>query len=71
MSKDVELESNCYSGDTLGTGGRVEEALRSGFELTGDTLGTSGGVVEASRARVWSAWAKFKELFPIVVHPIV
>ena len=31
-----------------------------------DTLDSGGGVVEAARARVRCAWAKFKELFPIL-----
>ena len=34
--------------------------------LFGDTLGSGGGVVEAARARVRCAWAKFKELSPIL-----
>ena len=33
---------------------------------SGDTLGTGGGVKKAARARVRCAWAKFKELFPIL-----
>ena len=38
----------------------------------GDTLGSGGGVVEAARAWVRCAWAKFKELSPILtVHRIV
>ena len=32
----------------------------------GDTLGAGGGVDEAARARVRCAWAKFKELSPIL-----
>ena len=32
----------------------------------GDTLGSCGGVVEVARARVRCAWAKFKELSPIL-----
>ena len=32
----------------------------------GDTLGAGGGVGEAARARVRCAWAKFKELSPIL-----
>ena len=35
----------------------------SKFCYLGDTLGSGGGVVEAARARVRSAWAKFKETF--------
>ena len=31
-----------------------------------DTLGSGGGVEEAARARVRCAWAKFKELYPIL-----
>ena len=36
------------------------------FCYLGDTLGVGGGVEEASRARVRSAWAKFRELAPIL-----
>ena len=36
------------------------------FCYLGDTLGSGGGVVEAARARVRCAWAKFKELSPIL-----
>jgi len=32
----------------------------------GDTLGPGGGVDEAARARVRYAWAKFRELSPIL-----
>ena len=38
----------------------------SKFSYLGDTLGSGGGVVEAARARVRCAWAKFKELSPIL-----
>ena len=36
------------------------------FCYLGDTLGAGGGVEEATRARVRCAWAKFKELSPIL-----
>ena len=36
------------------------------FCYLGDTLGAGGGVEEAARARVRCAWAKFKELSPIL-----
>ena len=36
------------------------------FCYLGDTLGAEGGVEEAARARVRRAWAKFKELSPIL-----
>ena len=36
------------------------------FCFLGVTLGSEGGVVEAARARVRCAWAKFKELSPIL-----
>ena len=36
------------------------------FCYLGDTLGMGGGVDEAARARVRCAWAKFKELSPIL-----
>ena len=36
------------------------------FCYLGDTLGVGGGMEEAARARVRCAWAKFKELSPIL-----
>ena len=36
------------------------------FCYLGNTLGAGGGVGEAARARVRCAWAKFKELSPIL-----
>ena len=36
------------------------------FCFLGDTLGAGGGVEEAARARVRCAWAKFKDLSPIL-----
>ena len=36
------------------------------FCYLGDTLGAGGGVEEAARSRVRCAWAKFKELPPIL-----
>ena len=36
------------------------------FCYLGDILGAGGGVEEAARARVRCAWAKFKELSPIL-----
>ena len=36
------------------------------FPILGDTLGSGRGVVEAARARVRCAWAKFRELSPIL-----
>ena len=36
------------------------------FCYLGDTLGARKGVEEAARARVRCAWAKFKELSPIL-----
>ena len=38
----------------------------SKFCYLGDKLGSGGSVVEATRARVRCAWAKFKELSPIL-----
>ena len=32
----------------------------------GDMIGSSGGAEDASRARARSAWAKFRELAPIL-----
>ena len=41
------------------------------FCYLGDTLGSGGGVMEVARARVRCAWAKFKELSPILtVHGV-
>ena len=39
------------------------------FCYLSDTLGAGGGVEEAARARVRCAWAKFKELSPILTRP--
>ena len=36
------------------------------FCYLGDTLGADGGADEAARARVRCAWAKFKELSPML-----
>ena len=36
------------------------------FCYMGDTLGAGGGVEKATRTRVRCAWAKFKELSPIM-----
>ena len=38
------------------------------FCYLGDTLGAGGGVEEAARARVRCAWAKFKELSPVLTR---
>ena len=38
----------------------------SKFCYLGDALGAGGGVDKAARARVQCAWAKFKELSPIL-----
>ena len=45
--------------------GKKMECL-SKFCYLGDKLVSGGGVVEAARAKVRSAWAKFKELSPIL-----
>ena len=37
------------------------------FCYLGDTLGAGGGLEEVARARVRCAWAKFKELSPILI----
>ena len=52
------------SEDELEPGVKLE--CVSKFCYLGDTLGSGGGVVEAARARVRCAWAKFKELSPIL-----
>ena len=36
------------------------------FCYLGDTIGSAGGAEEASRARVRYAWAKFRELSPLL-----
>ena len=54
FSSEVELEPG------------VKVVCMSKFCYLGDTLGSVGGVVEAARARVRCAWAKFKELSPIL-----
>ena len=36
------------------------------FCFFGDTLGAGGGVEEAARARVRCAWARFKDLSPVL-----
>ena len=54
LSSEVELEPG------------VKVECVSKFCYLGDTLGSGGGVVEAARARVRCAWAKFKELSPIL-----
>ena len=54
LSSEVELEPG------------VKVECVSKFCYLGDTLGSGGGVVEAARARVRCAWAKFKQLSPIL-----
>jgi hypothetical protein len=48
----------------LGTGGTLEIVDR--FCYLGDMISEGGGAEEASRARVQCAWAKFRELMPIL-----
>ena len=38
------------------------------FWYLGDMIGAGGGAGESSRARVSSAWAKFRELAPILTN---
>ena len=38
----------------------------SKFCYLGDMIGSGGGAEEASRAGVWCAWGKFRELAPIL-----
>ena len=54
MQREVEIEPN------------VDLECVSKFCYLGDTLGAGGGTNEAARARVRCAWAKFKELSPIL-----
>ena len=54
MLKKVAIEPN------------VKLECVSKFCYLGDTIGAGGGVEEAARARVRCAWAKFKELSPIL-----
>ena len=64
----------CLDGDSDPVGLLSEVELEPGVKVEcvskfcylGDTLGSGGGVVEAARARVRCAWAKFKELSPIL-----
>ena len=49
---------------SLGNGQSVEHVDK--FCCLGDTIVARGGVEEASRARVRCAWAKFRELAPIL-----
>ena len=64
----------CLDGDSGNVVLSSEVELQSGVQVEcvskpcylGDTLGSGGGVVEAARARVRCAWAKFKELSPIL-----
>jgi len=49
---------------SLGTDGNMECVDK--FRYLGDMIGAGGGAEEASRARVRSAWAKFKELTPVL-----
>jgi len=44
----------------LGDGQKLESAEK--FCYLGDVIGAGGGAEEAARARVRSAWAKFREL---------
>ena len=62
----------CLDGDSVVSLSEVElepgvkvECV-SKFCYLGDTLGSGGGVVAAARAIVRCAWAKFKELSPIL-----
>ena len=52
--KEVEIKS----------GEKIEYVSK--FCYLGDTIGSAGGAEEASRARVRSAWAKFRELSPLL-----
>ena len=38
------------------------------YRYLGDMIGAGGGAGESSRARVSSAWAKFRELAPILTN---
>jgi hypothetical protein len=49
---------------SLGLDGKLECVDK--FRYLGDMIGAGGGAEEASRARVRSAWAKFRELAPIL-----
>ena len=69
-------ESQCLEGENrlfqsvllkeVVIGPNVELECVPKFCYLGDTLGAGGGVEEAARARVRCAWAKFKELSPIL-----
>src|SRR5258706_11383195 len=49
---------------SLGSDGKLE--CVDEFRYLGDMIGAGGGVEEASRMRVRCAWAKFRELAPIL-----
>ena len=54
-------------GDITGSGvSRPTAGMRRKFCYLGDVVGEGGGAEDASRARVRSAWAKFRELAPIL-----
>jgi hypothetical protein len=73
--KDVDFKcSKCSSGSDCEPTDVREIALESGGSLEvvdrfcylGDMIGAGGGAEEASRTRVQCAWAKFRELMPLL-----
>ena len=60
----IESKKRCFVKVVIGPNVKLECVTR--FCYLGDILGAGGGVEEAARARVRCAWAKFKELSPIL-----
>ena len=66
----------CSGGTRVQLGGLTEISLGMDqklecvdkFRYLGDMIGAGGGAGESSRARVSSAWAKFRELAPILTN---
>ena len=58
IERRKEISLGVYSGEKLDC---VEK-----FSYLGDMIGAGGGAEEASRARAKCAWAKFRELAPVL-----
>ena len=75
--KSIEFEFKCATcvagqeqgmeeGRELVLGPNIALEVVDKFCYLGDVIGAGGGAEEASRARIRSAWAKFRELAPIL-----
>jgi len=64
VNREREPANNIVEDEVIEQGVGFEMVDR--FCYLGDTIGAGGGVEEATRARVRSAWAKFRELSPIL-----